>query len=103
LDLQVDEKYTTWRAATVRPQQSRLLATFKKLDQRLQKTFEKFCYKQRVIEEMALVAENIHDKIQLSVGAIEELTHQRKPAPQQHAIVQSEERKIRALEEFVRM
>jgi len=51
---------------------------------------------------MALVADNIHDKIQISLRTIAELEEQRK-APQQQQIIQSEQRKIRALEEFVRM
>src|SRR6188474_2701212 len=51
---------------------------------------------------MALVAENIHDKIQNSLRAIEEFEKQRKSA-QQQAIIESEHRKNKALEEFVRM
>jgi RNA polymerase primary sigma factor len=102
LDQRVDEKYSTWQNGQSRPQKNRLFNLFKKLDQRLQKSFDRFCYKQRVIEEMALVAENIHDKIQLSLRLIEEVEEQRKSTPQ-HALVQSEDRKIRALEEFVRM
>jgi len=50
---------------------------------------------------MALVADNIHDKIQMSLRAVMELESQRKPAHQ--SIVDSERRKIQALEEFVRM
>ena len=41
-------------------------------------TFPKFFYKQKVIEEMVLVADNIHDKIQASLRAITELEAQRK-------------------------
>ena len=47
---------------------------------KLQDSFGKFFYKQKVIEEMALVAENIHDKIQLSLRTIQELEAQRKSA-----------------------
>ena len=43
----------------------KLARNFRKLDKKLQDSFPKFYYKQKVIEEMALVAENIHDKIQL--------------------------------------
>ncbi len=50
---------------------------------------------------MALVADNIHDKIQMSLRAIQELEPQRKAAHQ--PIIDSERRKIQALEEFVRM
>jgi RNA polymerase primary sigma factor len=102
LDQRVDERYTVWQNGQSRTLRNRLLAAFKKLDQRLQKTFDRFCYKQRVIEEMALVAENIHDKIQLSLRLVEEAEGQRVSLPQQ-ALIQSEDRKIKALEEFVRM
>src|SRR5206468_2268213 len=67
-----------------------------------QDSFNKFYYKQKVIEEMALVAENIHDKIQASLRVIAEFEQMRKSA-QQQSIIQSEFRKVKALEEFVRM
>ena len=47
-------------------------SNFQKLDRKLQDRFGKFFYKQKVIEEMALVAENIHDKFQSSLEAINE-------------------------------
>jgi RNA polymerase primary sigma factor len=75
---------------------------FQKADDKLQKSFPKFYYKQKVIEEMGLVAENIHDKIQASIRMIAELEAQRK-SPTQQNIIQAEERKIQALEVFVRM
>jgi RNA polymerase primary sigma factor len=77
-------------------------AQFKKLDRKLQALFPKFFYKQKVIEEMALVAENIHDKIQTSLRLINELDDHRK-SPQQQAVLQSEQRKLQSLEEFVRL
>jgi RNA polymerase primary sigma factor len=102
LDRQVDEKYAAWQNTPVKARRPRPLAAFKKLDRKLQGTFGRFCCKQKVIEEMALVAENIHDKIQLSLRAINEWEPQGK-SPQAQAIIQSEQRKIKALEEFVRM
>ena len=102
LDQLVDEKYADWQNGDAKGNADRLRAAFQKADQKLQKSYDKFFYKQKVIEEMALVAENIHDKINLSLRAIQELESQRK-SPQAIAIVESEQRKIRALEEFVRM
>ena len=70
LDQQVDEKYAAWQGAAAKSARRKASTRdFKKLDQKLQQTFPKFYYKQKVIEEMALVAENIHDKIQLSLRA----------------------------------
>jgi RNA polymerase primary sigma factor len=102
MDQAVDEKYSAWQDGALRSKRDKRYSAFKHLDRKLQKTFDKFFYKQRVIEEMALVAENIHDKMHLSLRSIEESQDQRK-SPQQHAVIEAEERKIRALEEFVRM
>ena len=101
LDQQVDEKYAAWQNAP-KAKRDKQQKDFQKLDHKLQGTFPKFYYKQKVIEEMALVAENIHDKIQMSLRAVEEFEKQRK-STQQQAIIDSEHRKINALEEFVRM
>ena len=102
VDQLVDDKYAELQNAPNKAKRDKNLTEFKKLDEKLQKTFAKFYYKQKVIEEMALVADNIHDKIQLSLRIIQDLEEQRKSA-QQQTIVQSEQRKIKALEEFVRM
>ena len=102
LDQHVDARYAAWQTAPVKARRGRACSAFKKQDQKLQASFGRFFYKQKVIEEMALVAENIHDKIQLSLRVIKEWEPQRK-SPQAQAIIQSEQRKIHALEEFVRM
>ncbi len=102
LDQEVDDRYSEWQGSTNKTKKEKLNAEFKKTDEKLQKTFLKFFYKQKVIEEMALVADNIHDKIQQSVKVIQDLEHHKK-SPQASVISQAEERKIRALEEFVRM
>ena len=102
IDQQVDEKYQAWQAANNNAARNRTWNAVRKLDQKLQATFSKFFYKQKVIEEMCLVAENIHDKIQCSLRQIHEWESHRK-SPQAQAITESEERKIRALEEFVRL
>jgi RNA polymerase primary sigma factor len=102
LDTSVDDCYRRVQEAPNKAKRERLQKDFKKSDDRLQKTFVKFYYKQKVIEEMALVAENIHDKIQVSLRTIEEFEHHRKSA-QQQSIIDSERKKIKALEEFVRM
>ena len=65
------------RRADKAKRDQRAAARFKKLDQKLQATFAKFFFKQKVIEEMALVAENIHDKIQVSLRTIAGLEAQR--------------------------
>ena len=101
-DQEVDLHYNRWRDSHSKDKRSRELAQFKKLNQQLQATFSKFCFKQRVVEEMALVAENIHDKLQYSLRALADAETQRESSAQQH-LVEAERQKILALEEFVRM
>jgi RNA polymerase primary sigma factor len=96
-DRKVDDKYAQMQNSPTKTKRNRLVLEFKKADDKLEKTFQKFYYKQKVIEEMSLVADNIHDKIQLSLRIIQDLEGQRK-SPQQQAIIQSEQRKIKALE-----
>jgi len=99
LDRQVDAKYLEWRDAP--EHRDRLHAEFQRLDLKLQDSFPKFYFKQKVVEEMALVAENIHDKLQYGLRALAESERQRESGPQKH-LVEAERQKIRALEEFVR-
>jgi len=102
IDQLVDEKYAAWQHGATKAKKEKLYNDFRKVDKKLQDWFGKFYYKQKVIEEMALVAENIHDKIQMSLHTIHELESERKSA-QQQSVIESEKRKISALEEFVRM
>ena len=102
LDQQVDEKYAQWEEAPAKLKKEKLEAEFRKLDKKLQDSFPKFYYKQKVVEEINLVTENIHDKIQASFRIMRGLDAQKKSAEHQ-AILQSEQRKIKALEDFVRM
>jgi len=101
LDSQVDEKYAAWQAGAAASKQ-KLFNEFLKLDKKLQTAFPKFHFKQKVIEEMVMVTQNIHDKIHASLRAIANMESQRK-SEQQQAIVKSEKHKIKALEEFARM
>ena len=102
LDQRLDELQAALHATPVQARRTRLRTEVKKIDQKLQKTFPKFGYKQKVIEEMGLVAENIHDKIRLSHYVIKDYQQHRK-SPHQEVIIDSERRKIRALEEFIRL
>jgi RNA polymerase primary sigma factor len=102
LDQEADRHYTAWRDARFKAKRQRTLQTFRRADQKLQDAFPKFCFKYKVIEEMVLVAENIHDKLQYSLRALADAEAQRESSAQQH-LVEAEQQKIRALDEFVRM
>ncbi|MGD0412148.1 MAG: RNA polymerase sigma factor RpoD [Verrucomicrobiota bacterium] len=103
LDQTVDGRYAAWQNAEhSKSGPAKPARQFKKLDGKLQRTYNRFFYKQKVIEEMALVADNIHDKFQASLRIITDFAEHKDSFTHQQ-IVQSEERKIKALEEFVRM
>ncbi len=102
VDHEVDQHFYRWRDAHQNAKRNREHEEFAKLDKKLQALFPKFYFKQKVVEEMALVAENIHDKMQYSLHALAEAQSQRESGPQKH-LVAAEQQTLRALEEFVRM
>ena len=102
LDKKTDKKFSELQTGETGRSKEKLQAQFEKLDRKLQEVFPKFLYKQKVIEEMVLVAQNIHDKILASQRVITEMEAARKSA-EQLSIIKSEKEKIRALEEFARM
>lgn len=102
LDQEVDEKYHAWQRLSSGSRRDKAFAEFKKLDKKLQDTFPKFYYKQRVLEDMIVVAGNVHEKFQLSLRRTHELESMRKSADQQAAL-EVERTKISALEQFVRI
>src|SRR5260221_4227718 len=101
LDASVDEQYLGIQKAALKNRE-KLTTAFRKLDKRLQDAFPKFFYKQKVLEDMIVVAGNVHEKFQASLRRIHELEGHRKSADQQSAI-HGEHTKIQALELFVRM
>ena len=102
LDAKVDDRYLAWQKASTQGRRQKHHAKFLKLDKRLQDIFPGFFYKQRILEDMILVASNVHEKFRGSLRHIEELEARRKSADQQ-AGLHGERAKIRALEQFVRL
>jgi RNA polymerase primary sigma factor len=101
-DAVVDEKYMAWQKLSMPGRREKAWAELQKLDKKLQDTFPKFFYKQKVLEDMIVVAGNVHEKFKASLRHIDELESRRKSAEQQAAL-QGERTKIKALELFVRM
>ncbi len=102
LDGQVDAKWSGVQHARTQASRRRAASAFRKADNRLQEVFPKFCFKQKVIEEMMLVAENICEKFQSSLHVIEEMQKHPKSASHE-AVLQCEQRKVKSLEELVRL
>ena len=100
LDHQVDEKYDTWLHATG-PRKARIFADLQKLDKKLQTTFARFYFKPKVLEEMIVVADNVHERM---AGCLSKLEHlKRSHSSSAHAQSHAEHRTLRTLEAFVRM
>jgi RNA polymerase primary sigma factor len=102
LDQKVDAKYFAWQKALQKGRKERLQRELKKLGLKLQEMFARFFYKQKVVEEMIIVAGNVHEKFQASVRHIQELEVLRTTA-ERRAALDSERAKIQVLEQFVRM
>jgi RNA polymerase primary sigma factor len=102
LDAKVDERYLAWQKATTGGRRDKHAAKFQSLDKKLRDIFPKFYYKQRVLEDMILVANNVNEKFRSSLRHINELGSKRKSTDQQTS-VDSERVKISALEQFVRL
>jgi RNA polymerase primary sigma factor len=102
LDAKVDERYLAWQKAATAGRREKHEAKFQSLDKKLRDIFPKFFYKQRVLEDMILVASNVNEKFRSSLRHINELGSKRKSTDQQTS-VDSERAKISALEQFVRL
>jgi len=101
-DQKVDEKYFQWQKAQQKGRKEKLERELKKMGAKLQEAFAKFFYKQKVVEEMIVVAGNIHEKFQASLRHLQELEPQRNTT-ERRAAAEAEQQKIQTLELFGRM
>ena len=102
MDANVDAKYFAWQKAQQKGRKEKMEKELKKLSTKLQDTFPKFFYKQKVVEEMIVVAGNIHEKFQASIRHLADLETQRNTA-EKRAATEAEQQKIATLEQFVRL
>jgi RNA polymerase primary sigma factor len=101
-DKKVDDKYLAWQKAQQKARKEACARDLKKLSGKLQEMFAKFYYKQKVVEEMIVVAGNIHEKFQASLRRLQELESARNTSEKREA-AEAEQQKIQTLELFVRM
>jgi RNA polymerase primary sigma factor len=101
-DQKVDEKYFSWQKSLQKSRREKMQRELKKMSAKLQELFTKFYYKQKIVEEMIVVAGNIHEKFQASLRHVQELENQRTTA-ERRAALEAEHAKIQTLEQFVRM
>jgi RNA polymerase primary sigma factor len=100
-DALVDELYTRWQKAATPGRRQKLFAEFQKADHKLQAAFPKFFFKQKVLEDMIVVAGNVQEKLQAGLKRIKALESESKSSRQQAALL-AEREKVLALELFVR-
>ncbi len=101
-DQKVDGKYAAWQKALQKTRKERLHRELEKLNAKLQELFPRFAYKQKVIEEMIVVAGNVHEKFKASWRVIQEMEALR-TSGERRATIDAERAKIRTLEQFVRL
>jgi len=102
LDEKVDGKYYAWQKAQQKGRKEKLARDLKKASVKLQDMFSKFYYKQKVVEEMIVVAGNVHEKFLVSMRHVQDLENQRTTS-ERRAALDMERAKLQTLEQFVRM
>jgi len=102
MDQNVDKKYLAYCKVAQKARREKAHKEFLKLDKKVQATFPKFFYKQKVVEEMIVVAGNVHEKFQASLRRIQELEALHKSSARTTEM-EAERSKIAVLELFVRM
>jgi RNA polymerase primary sigma factor len=98
LDEKADKQFEAWQQGNSQ-QRARLLHRLQRDDQELQLHFPKFHFKQKIIDEMTLVTENIREKMQSSLTRLESKDLRQL----EEGFVQSEMENLNALERFVRL
>jgi RNA polymerase primary sigma factor len=102
-DAQVDAKYEkVMRSGLSKREHAKLYREFKKADTAFHKRFEKFYFKQKVLEEFVEKANEIREKFDETLFQIEALENLRK-SPALEVELRTEERKLKKLELAARM
>jgi len=102
LDQEADEAYVEWQKAANKRARDRLRRRYARLDKMLQGKLSRFQFKQKVLDEITLVTENIRDKLQASLRLLEKWENHRATAAAPPHLL-SEREKLKTLERFVRM
>ncbi|MDW8309306.1 MAG: RNA polymerase sigma factor RpoD [Verrucomicrobiales bacterium] len=101
LDQMADEKYVAWQTAKNRAARARAARALALIQAKLEALYPRFAFKQKIVEEMAQVAENVFDRIQAATRRIQDLQGQAGSTARQ-AELHEERQKLRELERFVR-
>jgi RNA polymerase primary sigma factor len=103
VDAQVDARYEkVMRSGLSKREHAKLYREFKKADTTFHKLFEKFYFKQKVLEEFVEKANEVREKFDETLFQIETLENLRR-SPASEAEARNEERKLKKLELTARM
>jgi RNA polymerase primary sigma factor len=100
-DRLADEKYAAWQTAKNQAARTRAATALARAQARLEALYPRFAFKQKVVEEMTQVAENVFDRFQSALRRIAEL-ESRPDAAERASELRDERHKLRELERFVR-
>jgi len=100
LDETSDVAYGEWQKGSA-SRQEHLKKELDKLSDKIQGLFAKFCFKQGVLDDMSLVAENVEEKMLAARQNLNHTGHDHAPA-HNHPVTETERRRLLALEEFAR-
>jgi RNA polymerase primary sigma factor len=101
LDSNLDEGYASLQRTPSRKRQ-KAVESFEFLNRKLRLLYSRFCFKQKILEEMSQVADNIADKIQLCAKAIAELECKHR-SEERDQLLRQEKNHLHSLESFARM
>ncbi len=101
LDSSMDALYSSALHASAK-KEKQIRAEYEKLGAKLRILLTRFCFKQKVVEEMSQVADNIADKIRGSESALAQRNLDGK-SEERDQIIQTEHGKLRTLELLLRM
>jgi len=102
MDQSLDEQYAICSTAANSAKPTSALTRFRKAGAAFERLFPRFAFKHKVLEEMALVAENVQDKIKASLSLTESEGAAAEGAAQE-GVIESEKLKLQSLEDFTRM
>jgi RNA polymerase primary sigma factor len=100
LDVLLDAKYVTCVNSSG-SKQKKARTELELLSRKIQMLFPRFCYKQKILEEMSQVAENIAEKVQASLDLL--AATETKKAADRDGILLAERSKLKSLETLLRM
>ena len=102
LDFQADARFAAWQRATRKADRARLHYQLQRFHRKLDALYPRFGFKHKVVDDMALVVENLHLKLQASLQALAAPPARQNPAARR-AFLRAEHDKIRMWERFARM